>query len=564
MAIDPVSLPDSAAINYGENDVRHFTEGDALDVVGLSRPTRQLAQRDVALATKVNELVAFVNNREQPFALPVLRTTLPPNAEEIIENFRIPPGFEARVLNAIITSIPPSISAELDIYYATGYGNSTGTQIVSTSTEFTAGTQFYSNGELIITLKNRGGVSLEIIASIQLTIRPLGSASGVLLTSAVVSTPGPPGPPGPPGGPGGSGNPGPPGSPGLTWQGAWSNAATYTTTDVVFWLGSSYKSLVSSNVGNQPDLSPTFWTYVAQTGTPGINWRGAWSSLTTYNSGDGVSDLGSSYRALDTNTNHRPASYPADWAVVAQAGANGFRFRGAWSNPPTDGLGAYQFDDVVNIASSGTAQTYVAVGNPPNPSTPPPNADWSPLFSSGLPAFALTAISSNAYAEADFIPVNSDNQYTGLAMAYPGTVGYSLTQVTVKDSVSGHGACFLRSQQFARWLGSVSFVLPGISAGAAVNWQAADLVINVTSAGTIIASGTVASNPLTTTGTVTSAQAAGGVGFPTTSSFTVPGFATTATAPMVRIYQFGSVITVTNPPAAAGDLAIGMAGFQVF
>ncbi len=561
MAIDPVSLPDAAAINYGENDVRHFTEGDALDVVGLSRPTRQLAQRDVALATKVNELVAFVNNREQPFALPVLRTTLPPNSEEIIENFRIPPGFEARVLNAIITSIPPSISAELDVYYATGYGNSTGTQIISTSTEFTAGTQFYSNGELIITLKNRGGVSLEIIASIQLTMRPLGAASGVLLTSAVVSTPGPPGQPGQPGGPGAPGNPGPPGSPGLTWQGAWSNVATYTTTDVVFWLGSSYKSLVSSNTGNQPDLSPTFWTFVAQAGSPGINWRGVWSGLTTYNAGDGVSDLGSSYRSLTTNTNHRPASYPADWAIVAQAGQNGFRFRGTWNNPPTDGLGAYQQSDVVNIALSGTAQTYVATANPPNPVTSPPNSDWSPLFNSSLPAFALQAISSSAYTEADFVPVNSDNQYVGFAT---GTNSYTLTQVIVKDSVSGHGAAFLRTQQYARWLGSVSFVLPGVLAGAAVNWQAADMTISVTSAGTIIATGTIPSNPLTTTGTVTTAQAGGLVGYPTTSSFSIPGFSHSATAPMVRIYQFGSVFTVTNPPSAAGDLSIGMAGVQIF
>lgn len=561
MAIDPVSLPDAAAINYGENDVRHFTEGDALDVVGLSRPTRQLAQRDVALATKVNELVAFVNNREQPFALPVLRTTLPPNSEEVIENFRIPPGFEARVLNAIITSIPPSISAELDIYYATGYGSSTGTQIVSTSTEFTAGTQFYSNGELIVTLKNRGGVSLEIIASIQLTVRPLGAASGVLLTSAVTSTPGPPGTPGGKGNKGDPGNPGGPGSPGLTWQGAWSNGATYTTTDVVFWLGSSYKSLVSSNIGNQPDLSPTFWTFVAQAGSPGINWRGTWNSLTTYAAGDGVSDLGSSYRALNINTNHRPASYPADWAIVAQAGLNGFRFRGTWNNPPLDGLGAYQQSDVVNIASSGTSQTYVATAIPPNPVTSPPNSDWSPLFSSGLPSFAITSISSSAYTEADFVPVNSDNQYIGFAT---GTNNYTMTQVTVKDSVSGHGAAFVRCQQYARWLGSVSFVLPGVLAGAAVNWQAADLTISVTSAGTIIASGTIPTNPLTTTGTVATSQAAGGVGYPTTSSFSIPGFATSATAPMVRVYQFGSVFTVTNPPSAAGDLAISMAGMQIF
>lgn len=602
MSINPISLPDAAGINYGENDVRHFSEGDAMDVPGISRPTRHLAARDVALANKVNEIVSVVNNREQFVPLPILRTVLPPNSEEIVQNFRIPPGFESRVINAIITSIPPSVAAELDIYFASGYGNSTGASIVSTSTEFSVGTQYYSNGEFIVTLKNRGGVTLEMIASIQLTMRTIGDQASILIPSAASIPPGPPGQQGPKGDKGDQGNAGSTGSPGLTWQSAWVNSTTYSSTDVVFWLGSSWKSKASSNIGNQPDLSPSFWELVAEQGASTFNWKGAWSSLTTYNPGDTVTYGGSTWRSLTINLNHVPPSYASDWALIAQAGLNGFRFRGAWNNPPLDGLGAYQQNDVVNVAISGTAQTYVATASPPNPATSPPNGDWSPLFSSSVPAFALTGLTSNAYAEADFIAANSDNQYVGYAMAYPGTVSYNLTQTTVRDTVSGHGACFLKCQQFARWLGSVTFVLPGINQGAVVNWQAADVVVSVTSAGTIIATGTIPSQytgPVTipgqvATGTVASfytgvatlagtTTTGGTIGTTLVGPSQVPGFSTNGTtsteysgpaqvpgqslnsiASLVRIYASGSTVTITNPPATAGDLTIGLVGLQVF
>jgi len=54
----------------------------------------------------------------------------------------------------------------------------------------------------------------------------------------------------------------------------------------------------------------------------GINWQGAWAPRTSYSQGDAVSYQGSSYLAVADNTNVRPTS-PADWAVLAQAGAPG-------------------------------------------------------------------------------------------------------------------------------------------------------------------------------------------------------------------------------------------------
>ena len=113
MAIDPVSLPSAAGVNFGEGDVRHFSEGDAVGVPGLSAPTRHLAQRDTLIAEKLNEVIDDVNNKEQIITLPVYRTVLPATTEEIIANFRIAPGYEARVLNAIISSTPVSSEPSL-------------------------------------------------------------------------------------------------------------------------------------------------------------------------------------------------------------------------------------------------------------------------------------------------------------------------------------------------------------------------------------------------------------------------------------------------------------------
>ena len=88
MSIKPVSLPAGAGLDYGSGDVRHFGLGDAVNVPGLSNPTRNLAQRDNLLAEKVNEVVAVVNNREQFVPLPVIRTIVAPNDETIITNYK--------------------------------------------------------------------------------------------------------------------------------------------------------------------------------------------------------------------------------------------------------------------------------------------------------------------------------------------------------------------------------------------------------------------------------------------------------------------------------------------
>src|SRR5262245_12853464 len=155
MAIKPVSLPTGAGLDLA-GDVRHFAEGDAVDVVGLQNPTRYLAQRDNLLAGKVNEVIQSVNNREQFVPLTLVRTTLAPSEELIPFNYRIPPGFEARVLNAIVAATPASADAELSVQYTTGFGAAAGENLLTTSGEFVSGTSFKTAGEFIISLKNKG------------------------------------------------------------------------------------------------------------------------------------------------------------------------------------------------------------------------------------------------------------------------------------------------------------------------------------------------------------------------------------------------------------------------
>src|SRR5581483_2592983 len=127
--------------------------------------------------------------------------------------------------------------------------------------------------------------------------------------------------------------------------------------------GSSYISLVASNVGHQPNNSPTYWSLLAQqgatgatgpagpvgptgtqgptgatgprgatgpagptgaTGPAGLVWKAAWSTTATYNVGDAVSYNGASYVSLvASNTGNQPSNSPTYWNLLAQKGATG-------------------------------------------------------------------------------------------------------------------------------------------------------------------------------------------------------------------------------------------------
>ena len=281
--IEPVGIPSAAGQNFGEGDVRHFSEGDSISVPGMSNPTRHLAYRDTLLATKINELIAEVNNKEQIVPLPIYRLVLPPNSEEIVANHRIPEGYEARVLNAAISSTPNSSDIELIVLWEEGFGNVSGSEVISTTSESSGGTTFSPAGEFIIQVKNIGSVTLDVVASIMVTMRPITDVTGALLPAATVAPSGPTGPRGEKGDKGDTGSTGPAGTPGLSFRGAWARLpypVTYQVNEVVNhdFAGTSRKSAYvclqshtadDINVPN-PSLTPSpYWDFIAQAGEAG-------------------------------------------------------------------------------------------------------------------------------------------------------------------------------------------------------------------------------------------------------------------------------------------------------
>lgn len=295
--IKPIDLPSAAGVEFGRGDVRHFSEDDALDVPSMQNPTRHLAERDNQLAAKVNEVVEVVNNKEQFVPLSIPRTTISPGVEEVVSNFRIPDGFEARVLNAAIGSSPASATLALKIYYATGYGNATGTELVSTTNVFSSGVAFYNTGEFIVAVRNNGSTSLEAAVSITLTIRPIGSTASLLVGSVIR---GDKGLPGREGGGGKKGDPGVggAGTPGLIWSGYFYGSNTYAPPQAVSFstggVTSSYISKVTNpGPGSAPPPDPTYWDLLASGNAgaagAGLVWRGPWLALTPYALNDAVS-----------------------------------------------------------------------------------------------------------------------------------------------------------------------------------------------------------------------------------------------------------------------------------
>jgi Collagen triple helix repeat (20 copies) len=56
---------------------------------------------------------------------------------------------------------------------------------------------------------------------------------------------------------------------GFTFRMAYNSATVYAVNDVAVYGGSAYVSLIANNVGNEPDTSPTDWALIAQAGAQG-------------------------------------------------------------------------------------------------------------------------------------------------------------------------------------------------------------------------------------------------------------------------------------------------------
>lgn len=105
---------------------------------------------------------------------------------------------------------------------------------------------------------------------------------------------------------------------GLNWKGTWSSATNYAVNDAVALGGASYIAVGASLNSTPPSAS---WAVLAQKGSPGLTWKGAWSSATAYLKGYAVALNGSSYIAVATNTNSAPPN--ASWNLLAAQGVVG-------------------------------------------------------------------------------------------------------------------------------------------------------------------------------------------------------------------------------------------------
>lgn len=483
--INPVSLPSSAGINYGNGDVAHLSEGDALAVPSISNATRQLAYRDSLIALALNDVIAAVNNKEQFVPMPGVRTTLPAGSSEILSNFAIPSGLEARVLNATVSSEPTTAGIELDIYYAQGFGNSTGTNIVSTSTVYNGGGSFYNNGEFIFSITNKSNIPVTAIIAVLLTVRPLGDQTSALTPAVVEGPPGPAGQPGLTGSVGPSGAPGAAGTPGIVWMGMWNGnqpgGGIYSPPQAVSFTGiddvtSSYIAQASTTSADIPGFSPK-WQLLAGAaviqgeqgppGTSGFVFTGPWSPSISYQQGQVATYfLSSGIAQVAASTAGVSAQFwlnmSASVAGTVSAGSlftvSGFTGGNAGLNgnytlttvPTLDtsggvGNGYYIFSSVyaggvtlaetavssVNVVFSlATAAWYAGLnGILPTLGTPPPGNGWTLFLSNYVPDQAIVVQEQQPAGTGSNLTSGTTRQFN--VVEYNSIQGASLSDATV-------------------------------------------------------------------------------------------------------------------------------------
>jgi len=166
-------------------------------------------------------------------------------------------------------------------------------------------------------------------AMLDVSLATSGPAGPIGLTGAAGPA-GATGATGPAGAMGPAGPQGISGGSGLNFQGAYGATTNYGLGDVVTYLGSSYVSLMASNRGNTPGLSPAQWSVLAQGAAGGSggggtttvwNYQGTYAATVNYALDDVVAYQGSSYVSLIAgNHGNTPGAGSEDWGLVAAAG----------------------------------------------------------------------------------------------------------------------------------------------------------------------------------------------------------------------------------------------------
>ena len=434
--ITPLILPDGAGQNLADGDVRHFSPEDSLGSTSISNPTRQLAYRDKLLRDKLNEIISVVNNKEQYVNLPAIRTTLPPGANVVATNFRIPAGFEARVINA---TIAPAGAGQIDIFHNDNqFGLTGGTSVLSTANEFSGGINFFGTGEFVIKVTNTSVATRTLTASILVTLRPVGPQAGGLIGPGAVGPTGATGPKGATGATGPVGATGATGPLGVNYRGTW-DASTYYVggapgsgipSDVVRFayygsLGYSAYIAVASGSNNQPPAPPAvdnaYWQVFSPSGDLGAEGPAgaAGSSITNR----GIYDLTTAY-----NTNDLVTYYVA-------------------------------------YGSGSIYETFLASGSIPAGVAPTTTAgsNWQQLFGPAMASVypTSTTLQATAVSGSPFYPGSPSGAYSGVSS---GTTLINIVETRLAR------LALLQACYRVNFAGSLNITLPSMASGAALNW----------------------------------------------------------------------------------------------
>lgn len=510
--IEPISVPDAAGINYAGGDVRHLSPTkDVMSAEAISTVTRQLAYRDKLISQAVNDLIAVVNNKDQFVNLPVPTANVPPGAVVDVTNFRIPPGFEARVLNATVSSTPTASAVRLDVLYTEStFGSSVGdASVVSTLSEFSAGTSFYGTGQFLIRFTNTAGRNATAAASLLLTMRPVGAQKGGIIGPGAKGEPGAQGAKGDKGELGSPGLPGPTGAPGVNWRGVWASGSNYAARDATHHDGSAYYALQSSS--NQepptPDNAPSaYWDLIAKEGgvgatgptgsigaqgSVGLDWAGTWHAGSHYTFDQAVyySDNNAAYISVgaDNFGTTPPTSQYWDLFVggvegpPGPTGPVGINVQGTYDSDET-----YDQNDLVFYTLGSVTNTYIATDEV-GTNEPPGTGDWQELFGATTgPSYQTASGQTWSYSGSNYAPGVEERGY--LAPAAGSHENIAWTETTVIGGPVGFatiGMASLRISEKRAYAGELTVNLPQTGDGALVDWSVDSVAVQASVHGTV-------------------------------------------------------------------------------
>jgi len=155
-----------------------------------------------------------------------------------------------------------------------------------------------------------------------------------------------------------------------------------------------------------------------------FNWKGAWSSSTTYAVDDVVSLSGSSYISIQAGSNQNPASASAYWEQMSSAGTNGTDGTNLATTLTTRGDIVYKGASALTRLPKGTAGYYLKQGaNDP---------EWGAISPASIVSVGF-AENSTRYSLSD------SSDYAIFTVSFTKTLSATESKIIVHGQVSGRG-----------------------------------------------------------------------------------------------------------------------------